>query len=169
MSNELAKLIGAERLTFAAALKDELARGLGWTSGALTQAGAHGMVTYHRTSMDTVTSKDAYRSLLQALGSFRRAEDENYWVNKALASVDDRKFYVSDDCRYWNEYHALRNRGFAFILLKPGPTTRPLTGEQATHASERDWPSFPTDGAFEFVEGAEEMARIIAVACRLVD
>ena len=166
---ELVKLVRGTRLSFAAALKDELADMLGWKSDTYTAEGARGMVRYHRVQMDSVGSKDAYRPLQQAYGAFRRAEDEDYWVRRALAGLRDDQFYVVDDCRYWNEYHALRNRGFAFLLLKPGPTTRPLTGAQAVHESERDWPQFPTDGKFEFVEGPAEMARIIAVACRLID
>ena len=166
---ELVKLVGGERLSFAGALKDELAKMLGWTSGAFTAAGVQGMVRYHRVAQDAVTSKDDYRPMLQALGSFRRAEDEDYWVKQALAGIKPDQFYVVDDCRYWNEYHALKNRNFAFLLLKPGPTTRPLTGEQAEHASERDWPRFPVDGRFEYVEGPAEMARIIAMALRMVE
>lgn len=165
----LAKEVGGEVLSFAGALKDELANMLGWTSEAYTMEGTQAMVTYHRVRMTAVGTKDLYRPMLQTVGSYRRSEDENYWVKKALAYVMPNKFYVVDDCRYWNEYHALRNRDFAFILLKPGLTTRPLTGEQAEHASERDWPQFPVDGQFEFIPGPDEMAKVIAMAMRLVD
>ena len=168
VSNELAKLIGAKRLSFAAALKEDLAAMMAATESA---HGSHydEWIAYYYDQQRHPATKDAYRPLQQALGAFRRAQDENYWVKRAMAGVNNQDFYVVDDCRYQNEYDALRNRHFAFLLLKPGPTTRPLTGAQAGHESERDWPHFPTDGQFEFVEGPDEMARIIAVTCRLID
>ena len=165
-------MIGAKRLSFAAALKEDLARMLAFmegTPGDDLSSRYDEWVAYYRNQQRYPATKDAYRPLQQALGAFRRAQDEDYWVKRAMTGVNNRDFYVVDDCRYQNEYDALRNRHFAFLLLKPGPTTRPLTGAQAEHESERDWPHFPTDGQFEFVEGPAEMARIIAAACRLID
>lgn len=169
---ELAQLIGAKRLSFAKVLKEDLSAMLALQdSGVATEKSPDFWAAFqhHYDQQRHPTTKDAYRPLQQALGAFRRAQDVDYWVKRAMTGVNNQDFYVVDDCRYRNEYDALRNRHFAFLLLKPGPTTRPLTGAQAEHESERDWPHFPTDGQFEFVEGPAEMARIIAVACRLID
>lgn len=158
---ELATIIGADRLTFSEALKQELSRMLAYSEP--------GSVQHYYQEMTNPATKDAYRPLQQALGAFRRAQDEDYWVQQALAAMRPGRAYVSDDCRYWNEYHALKNLGFVFIRLLPGPTTRPLTGAQAEHESERDWPHFPVDAKVEFIEGPDRMANHIATVLRLVD
>lgn len=141
----LVEMCNGERLSFAAALKDELSDMLG------------GYDRYRR-EMDNVRSKDKYRPLLQALGAFRRDDDKNYWVRAALAGVTPNMFYAVDDCRYDNEYEALRNLDFVFVYLEPGPTTRPLSGEQANHPSELEWPHFNFDVHLEWEKGPEHQA-----------
>lgn len=161
VGRELAAIIGAERLSFSETLKQDLSRMLALDSP--------GYKHYYYSKMTDPPTKDHFRPLQQALGAFRRLEDENYWVRRAILSMRPDKPYVSDDCRYWNEYHALKNHGFVFVRLLPGPTTRPLTGEQAAHESERDWPHFPVDAKVEFIEGPDRMANHIATVLRLVD
>lgn len=163
IADALVRLVGGERLSFAGALKDEVAEALGW--GALSRnvvQQSRSLARFHRERMDSEAVKDEYRPLLQAWGSFRRAMDEDYWVRIVTAGIKPDQFYVVDDCRYFNEEAALRRYGFKFVLLGPGETTRPLTGEQAAHASEKDWPEFKVDALVSYTRGPEIQARTVA-------
>lgn len=155
ISEELMKMLGWDRLSFAAPLKAEVAVGLDRGDGS-------GTWLDHLGAMADPKRKDAYRPLLQAWGSFRRNQDENYWVNKLHADMIEGEHYVIDDCRYWNEYHFLRARGFRFVYLISGKTTRYLTGEQAEHESERDWPGFPIDMSLSYEAGPRNQAERVA-------
>lgn len=114
--------------------------------------------------------KDGFRTLLQMWGTeFRRAQDPDYWVKRAqtkLARLVAEGFdpIVIDDCRFPNEYAMLKSEGFHFVRLESGPTTRPLTGAQAEHESERYWPSFNVDLVLDFQEGPEVQAERIVKA-----
>ena len=153
IADALVRLVGGERLSFAGALKDEVAEALGY---------AGMLYDFHRARMNDPATKDEYRSVLQAWGSFRRAQDEDYWVRIVTAGIKPDQFYVVDDCRYFNEEATLRRYGFKFVLLEPGETTRPLTGEQAEHASEKDWPEFKVDLLLGYERGPEAQAERIA-------
>lgn len=145
IANELAELLGWERLSFADPLKDDVA-------DALTEAlGASPGV--ERLRMQTVGTKDEYRPLLQAWGSFFRRRDPKYWVDAVREQIHPGGHYVIDDCRYRNEYEMLRERGFVFVLLQSGPTTRPLPPDQFDHESERDWPDFQYDVILDYEPG----------------
>ena len=158
IGNALLELEGGMRLSFAGALKNELANGLAFVEdyGFDRQA-----FRRHRAAMDDPATKDTYRSILQWWGSLRRAEYEDHWAHKVLDQMVYGGFYVVDDCRYWNEYRMLSDAGFAFVSLGPGETTRRLTGEQAAHPSEQDWPSFPPNLVLPYQRGpAAQAARI---------
>ena len=162
ISEELRKILKWDRLSFAAQLRNEVAYALNLRDGR------SGLTAWadHMDQMVDPATKDKYRPLLQAYGSFRRAEDPDYWVNKALADMEEGVRYVIDDCRYRNEYEALRARGFKFVHLMPGPTTRPLTLEQAAHESERDWPYFLIDIDLTYEAGPRHQAERIAAMLR---
>lgn len=112
--------------------------------------------------------KDVYRELLQLWGTeLRRAQDVDYWVKTLIAQVDRStaedasRVHVVDDCRFPNEYAALRQRGFKFVRLEAGANTRPLTGTQAAHASEQYWPLFNVDLVLDYQQGAGVQAQRI--------
>ena len=156
ISEELMKMLDWDRLSFAASLKSQVAAGLscivsddvGWAK--------------HLDNMADPVTKDSYRPLLQAWGSFRRLEDYNYWVKRVELEMVDGEHYVIDDCRYFNEYEFLLSEGFKFVKLLPGETTRRLTGEQAEHESERDWPNFGIDLFLTYELGPRHQAERVA-------
>lgn len=156
---ELAGALDWWRTSFANALKREVADGLSHHGNGLPQIVAS--TSLHLIRMADPLTKDAYRPLLQTWGSFRRAADSFYWVDKALQGMDTTSAYVIDDCRYFNEYEALRARGFKFIYLQRGPTTRALPAEQAAHESEQDWHRFKTDIVLTYEPGPKHQAERI--------
>ena len=165
IANELTELLGCERLSFAGPLKNEVAYALaGSRLGSL--ADEYGWANQFDRMSDPAT-KDEYRPLLQAWGSFRRARDADYWADKLKANMEPGNVYVIDDCRYHNEYDMLRERGFKFVYLAPGETTRPLSPEEAAHESERDWHDFACDITLTYMPGpraqAERILRLLSV------
>jgi len=150
----LLTLMGGKRISFAGALKDELS--------LLLSSHYKGRQRSVRHEMDDPATKDRFRPLLQALGSFRRDEDIDYWVRDGIRGIHPEGFFVVDDCRYPNEYTKLREFGFKFVRLESGATTRPLTGAQAEHGSEAYWRDFPVDLVLTYEAGPEHQAlRII--------
>ena len=154
IAQEWADLHDGVLLSFAGRLKEELARGLSF----FDNIESHG----HITRMRDPETKDAYRPMLQALGSFRRAQDTRHWVVALARTMGPwlRKGtpIVVDDCRYTNESLWLRSLGFKFVRLNAGETTRPLTSGQATHESERDWPHFEFDLHLSYEPGPANQA-----------
>lgn len=145
-------------LSFAAALKEQLATGLSMSDSVAPH--------FHRHRMADPEQKDAYRPLLQALGSFRRAQDDRHWILALALKMEPwlRKdtSIVVDDCRYANEAEWLRSLGFKFVRLHSGETTRPLAADQVAHESERDWPHFDFDVHLTYEPGpAHQASRII--------
>lgn len=158
IADELSKLLGWERRSFATALKDELADALDTTTPAEYRV-------YHRDYRDGMTyldQKENYRPLLQAWGVFRRGMDPDYWVKHLLRSVDDDQPFIVDDCRFPNEYDMLVDRGFAFVRLAPGETVRELTLVAAGHESEIHWPKFNVDLELSYEAGPGNQALRIA-------
>lgn len=149
--------------SFAAAVKWEVAQMLAGLS--LDEP-----LTLYKPQLDPAT-KDKYRGLQQAIGSFRREEDPDYWLDISLAVIDadsrqdlrDKQttYMVVDDCRFNNEEAALRERGFIFVRLMPGETTRELSPELAAHESEQYWPKFHADIVLPYVKGPELQAERI--------
>jgi hypothetical protein len=144
------------RLSFAWALKGELAEALAATAN-------HEKDAFFRlvAEQKDPATKDKYRSLQQAWGQFRRDADEHYWLNKVLAIIDrvpETCYVAVDDCRFPNEEAALRERGFVFVHLLSGETTRVLTPEQVADESERYWAQWHADVVLPYVLGADEQA-----------
>jgi hypothetical protein len=118
-------------------------------------------------------TKDRWRPLLQWWGTdFRRDVDEDYWCEKVAERITRfeainrglPRGIVVDDCRFPNEYAMLRERGFTFVRLLDGETTRDLTTEQREHESEAYWPTFEADIELDYVLGPDIQAqRIIAI------
>lgn len=151
-------------LSFSAALKWELAE-------MLAHVDPHkDPVDFFRAQTEPAT-KDAFRSLQQALGHFRRQEEPNYWLGQILRIIRDASqhdlrdgqttFMAVDDCRFPNEEAALRTHGFLFVSLLPGETTRPLTAEQAADESEQWWPKFHADIVLPYRKGPDEQAALL--------
>ena len=139
---ELAELLEWEELSFAGQLKSDVAMMLAHQAFSFDIDSRYSEWFCHLEAMAAPATKDKYRPLLQAYGSYRRAEHEDYWLERALRAMSPNSKYVIDDCRYMNEYEALRARNFQFVYLQPGPTTRGMTDEQAAHESEQDWRKF---------------------------
>lgn len=63
------------------------------------------------------------RGKLQYLGNAVRQYDEDAWVNAAVRDLGDEKVgpaylpWVVDDCRFPNEYWALKKRGFVIVRV----------------------------------------------------
>ena len=71
-------------------------------------------------------NKAQLRPLLQWWGTnYRRATDENYWINQTIAAVEkarnDGTYVITvDDMRFRNEAEALANIGFNIVKLTTG-------------------------------------------------
>lgn len=149
-------LVGARMLSFADALKSEVAEALG--GSPLARDSQWGL---YRTAMGDPATKDRYRGILQWWGTdFRRADDPDYWARQFehLFRASPGVPVAVDDCRFPNEYSLLVSLGFRFVRLKPGETTRDMAGLE-THESERHWPAFPVDIVLPYVRGPEDQAR----------
>ena len=182
----IAEALGGVKLSFAEELRKEVAAVLAPIFFALDnpnysnfvtrvdQGGIGGLDHYARLllqDMKDVEVKDGFRPLLQQWGTdFRRTQDPDYWVNKVerlithLGAADRSTDFVIDDCRFPNERDMLADNGFAFVLLESGPATRPLTGGQMGHSSERYWPLFPVDLVLDYQPGPQLQANRIREA-----
>jgi len=118
-------LYGGQRLSFAKTLRQEVAAALAFPINGKAPA-----LVQRMKNRDT---KEQFRPLLQWWGEYRRnTEGQDYWVQKLMDTIDDKpkSFTLAiDDCRYFNEYDALKERGFKFVRLADGrcPTS---TGDQ---------------------------------------
>lgn len=174
-----AELAGeAEVMSFANGVKMEVARALAanlqtpkdWVDSKFW---TDSFALFHQ--MRDPETKDNYRRILQLWGTeFRRQQDENYWVGVLLDTVTEAieaswrdqnplhvYRFVVDDCRFPNEYSALRDRGFKFVRLAAGETTRPLDGAAAAHESERYWRDFEVDLELSYEPGPARQAERI--------
>lgn len=130
-------------LPFAAALKEEAAK-LGYSKD---------------------TNPLEYREFCQVLGSEKRKEDSNYWVNRfrnrvteiynaeqvALKEDPDtwhEKAVIVDDCRYLNEVAAARDLRALTIFISPG--TRKLVDHGA------DWRNHESEAMANMVDGGHK-------------
>lgn len=157
IGDALIELAGGERLSFSHQVKREAVRAmLGVERRLITPESEEELLE----RMQNPETKDEYRALLQMWGTnFRRVQDPNYWVTKvSQLIVADAGNQVIDDCRFENEYELLNGRGFFFVRLEDGPTTRPMTPEQAAHESESFWRDFPVDLTLSYVTGPERQA-----------
>lgn len=91
------------------------------------------------------------RKALQVIGTDAiRALDPETWIRLLLEKISDTRNCYVDDCRFPNEYYALKRLGFSVVRLDAEPETlmrrRPtLTKEQATHESEQHQLYFRSD------------------------
>jgi len=120
-------LYGGQRFSFAKTLRQEVAGALAFPINAKAPALVQGMK-----NRDT---KERFRPLLQWWGQYRRdTEGQDYWVQKLMDVIDDKptSFTLTvDDCRYFNEYDALRERGFKFVRLANGRWPTSTDDQQA--------------------------------------
>lgn len=143
-------ITNSQRISFADALRDEVAEVL-----ADNDPDPLHDKEWFLNAMTTVPDKYHYGPLLQWWGTdFRRAQLPTYWVDKVINKITrtgGNTVWLIDDCRFQNEYDALKDLGFFFIRLGPNP----LTGadnlaaiadkRNPNHASELDWPSWEVD------------------------
>lgn len=166
--NEMVSRIGGRRLSFAYAMKKEVAE-------ALMEIISGRMGTYPAEAIgviDTVlatlpvdvferilfardvsqvidllsdpTTKTWFRAAQQWWGTeYRRAQDKDYWVRQLALQINelhDKNLFV-EDCRFPNEYQLLEDTGFKFVLLDRNPAY-PYDAERDSHESERYFSSF---------------------------
>lgn len=143
-------------ISFAGTLRYEVAE-------TLADATGEPVMTWVDRMLDPAT-KDEYRDLLQAWGSFRRQRDPDYWVRQVerrIRILSNADVLCVDDARMPNEYTMLKRMGFYFIRLLDGPYVRNLTGEQLQHESERYWREWDVDGVLVYNEGLQRQAQTI--------
>lgn len=94
-----------------------------------------------------MTEKDA--PLLQKIGASRRAENENYWIDKVLKKIPSNlDIAVISDVRYLNEAKAIKAIGGYLInvtRLNPGGTPYVADDRPANHPSEIDLDNYDWD------------------------
>lgn len=109
------------------------------------------------------------RTANQEVGVAVRNVDRQTWVRLLLGKVSpDRPCYV-DDCRFYNEYVALKQLGFTFVRLgaslealaerRPG-----MTAAQRLHESELEAASIPGDFMFLTDSPVEDVHEAIVYA-----
>ena len=91
------------------------------------------------------------RRALQVIGTDAvRSLNPNAWIDRLMEKISVTRNCFIDDCRFPNEYYALRRLNFTFVRLDAAPENlmrrRPtLTKEQATHESEQHQLFFTAD------------------------
>lgn len=140
----------SHRISFADALREEVAE----TLAENDPDPLHDKEWFLR-EMTTVPNKYHYGPLLQWWGTdFRRAQRPNYWVEKVINRITrsaNSALWLVDDCRFQNEYDALKDIGFVFVKLGPNPLSSAgdlsavADKRNPNHASELDWPSWEVD------------------------
>jgi hypothetical protein len=120
------------------------------------------------------------RSLLQRIGMERRAQNPNYWVNRAFdriaaeASVPQSRprLWVLTDVRFKNEAAAIAERGGKLWRIERrepathGPWDNGLTAEQKAHASETELDRYPW---FDWAISAESLEELRWMTLRGLD
>lgn len=145
---------GYQRMGFADALKEEVARGVGCTPADLLEEPLRTQV----------------RPVLQVWGTeFRRAQDPDYWteqVRKKIvkeARVGGRRL-VFNDVRFANEIALLREYGFVVVKIDMSVddvvdymvaqgAPRAVVLERLAHKSEQEWQEGPFDATVPSVRG----------------
>lgn len=146
LADYLARTHGYTRLSFAGPLKDISVRL--W--------GAH---------------RGLSRERLQRLGVAVRDIDPDTWLDLFTTQLAGHEAMqlptVVDDCRFPNEYEALKQRGFVFVRVQAGTADRVdrLTAigrlddpEQLMHESEQHQGSFAHDYSIYNSQGYQELA-----------
>lgn len=139
LAKSMAHYYGGKIIPFAEALREEVYKS-------------------HKITMQDLTTppeKYKHRTLLQKVGSDRRAEDANYWVNKWItkyisqSSWGTKTFWV-DDMRYNNEITILKDLGFTIIECLPNPKGDAIEDDERNHESEQDWKLWTPDFKMEW-------------------
>ena len=138
LANHLVELCGGRRVSFADALREEVADIFCLPLEAMTlrDCKEHMLVPVGFNPM-------SLRQLLQWWGALRRVSDDCYWVDITMSMVAKDELVIIDDVRYYNEACAIKAAGGQVIRLDPYPEWRPGIG--AEHLSETD-----LDGGFAF-------------------
>lgn len=141
-ANELIAQYRFNRVSFADALRREVAQMLLDTG----MAPDDDLLSLIAQMVDPET-KEKFRPLLQWWGKYRRDNFSiDYWldrlVSRATREAAQGARMVVDDCRYKNEYLALKRHGAVFFRLQENPRTQTIATD---HESERDWPTFSQD------------------------
>jgi len=136
LARELAIMTGLQRDSFAAPLREFVARLLGWTMGEL-----EARKEYPVDWLDGVTP----RHMMQTIGTEwgRDTIHGELWVRSLMQRTAARGAIISD-VRFPNEAQAIRERGG--IVLK---VTRPGTGTGDAHISETPLPAGLVDAVIE--------------------
>lgn len=184
MCDALVSRVGGERMSFAYALKEEVAWAL-TTSGVSSESREAerrvrevlssipkdllGLLLSSR--LDEVIhllvdpkTKGHFRDLQQWWGTeYRRAQDENYWVNQLVAKISNSEGSVFvDDCRFPNEYEALADAGFTFIRLERNPDF-PADPERDAHPSEQYWPTFEVSAEVGWMPLDQRVEKVLEI------
>ncbi len=131
------------RVAIADGLRAEVAEALNLRGGGLSR----------RDLMDR-DKKEEFRDLLVWWGQYRRRTvSVDYWLNRALEAIDmkpEALVVAVDDCRFPNEYDALKDRGFVFVRLQAEDlscvqTVRDATRQPGVPESENHHPFFECD------------------------
>jgi len=98
----------------------------GWNNSLLDNQGYLNKLTEIRIllkeTQDLPFTPPKSRLRLQHLGTdFRTRIYDRVWIDILLNSLEDDKSYVCDDCRFMNEYEALKDKGFTIIKLTVSP------------------------------------------------
>lgn len=137
VANMLVKDLDYTRLSFADALRDELATAIA------------GNDLQHKRAllaeMRDPIRKAFWRQTLQWWGTELRRQryGADYWVDKTREHIkaNPDKLFVVDDCRFPNEYEMLKELDFLFVRLEANPNFPPTEAEIA-HESEQYWGDF---------------------------
>lgn len=140
----LAQVANAERVSFAAGVRDELHEHLGVPRDFLDTPEFKS--TVYRTGERFRTG----RELLQWWGTgVRRAADPDYWVRKLVNYIDIRceaGLVIVDDVRMTNEAKAITDMGGLLVRLDPFDGWQP--GPNAEHITETALDGYPFTARF---------------------
>ncbi len=171
ISNAVCAIKAGKRLSFADSLRSELAQAISHVDSMRLVPYGGGFESDMRMhiyeAMTDVSTKEEYRSLLQAWGEYRRNQDVDYWVNAFSSRLDAINLLGNagavcvDDCRYPNEYSLLKRRGFVFVLLEDNENVRELTSTQQAHSSEEHFSDFEYDIMLPYQRGPIAQAHIL--------
>ncbi|TLM66024.1 MAG: hypothetical protein FDZ69_07525 [Deltaproteobacteria bacterium] len=150
LANHLAELCGGRVVSFADALRSEVADVFSLPLAAMTsrECKEHMLVPVGFNPMSV-------RQLLQWWGALRRESDQDYWVRQLIESVAGDELVLVDDVRYRNEARVIREEGGMMIRLDPYDGWQ--RGIGADHLSETDlddgvafdWRSAPAFGQLQ--------------------
>lgn len=162
LADLLVGTIGGKRISFADALRKEVADAFGIPESML------GDRLYKEAGKVTVGNRVMTpRALMQWWGGMRRETDRDYWLHKTYSNIGGR-LTVIDDVRYQNEARFIDNIGGLLVRLEPYVGWEP--GGGAGHISETDLDNggpqmhrfYPAFGGLG--EVAEKVARMLGGA-----